>query len=325
MRKIKNESYALIKRRIEMLEDKILKETLSHLLNELNIPNVAISLQRGDFEKIQKAHASIHEFARIPLLLINSDKDFQAKSAFLVYQWETFDQAHRSILETLSGYYNTAYVLLRNTLELILKAAFWECMAHKKYRSNAGIIKKRRIRIENHKISLIDWLNKITKQKPSIDMELEKTSMGIYDKIFPLFENETFKKIIPDVKSIVSQLTEWEIFDPIQEIVDPVEYVYDGFYKKLSADVHVEPDKLTIGRRLLVGEELFETKILLNELNKYAETLHRVMDLGIVVELNILGNLVNEESREQLEEELEAILELGLNFATTKIVKILEK
>ncbi|MBC7333769.1 MAG: hypothetical protein H5T85_04825, partial [Actinobacteria bacterium] len=65
--------------------------------------------------------------------------------------------------------------------------------------------------------------------------------------------------------------------------------------------------------------------ILLNELNKYAETLHRVMDLGIVVELNILGNLVNEESREQLEEELEAILELGLNFATTKIVKILEK
>ena len=94
------------------------KEVFSHCLNELNIPNIAVSIQACDFEKIRKAHDSIHEFTLIPTGLINSNEDFQAKSAFLIYHSEAFDQAHRSLLEALAGYYNAAYTLLRNTLEL---------------------------------------------------------------------------------------------------------------------------------------------------------------------------------------------------------------
>ena len=100
------------------------REAFSHCLKELNIPNIAISLQRCDFEKIQKAHDSIHEFMLIPTGLINSNEDFWAKSAF-IYHSEAFDQAHRSLLEALSGYYNAACTLLRNALELILKGAFF--------------------------------------------------------------------------------------------------------------------------------------------------------------------------------------------------------
>ena len=305
-----------------MSEDSIFRNAFSHCLKELNIPNIAISLQKCDFEKIRKAHDSIHEFMLIPTRLISSNEDFQAKSAFLIYHSEAFDQAHRSLLEALSGYYNAAYTLLRNTLELILKGAFWECMAHKKYRGNAEVIRKERAKVENHKISLVDWLNELIKQKPSIEDELEKTSAGIYDKISPLFEDETLRRIIPYVKSIVKQLAGWGIFDPIQEIIDPVEYVYDFYYRVLSADVHVAPDKTNIGRRLLAEKELFGIEVIPDELNKYAEALHRVMDIGIVIELNILEDLINEESKKWLDERLVVTTELELNYASTKIVEI---
>jgi len=308
----------------KMAEEDIFRKAFSQCLEELNIPNIAISLHKCDFEKIRKAHNSVHELMIIPTHLIGSSEDFQAKSAFLLYYNEAFDQAHRSLLESLSGYYNAAYTLLRNTLELILKGAFWECMAHKKYRDRAEIIKKTRAKIKKSKMTLVDWLNEIIKQKPSIEDELEKTSAGIYDKISPLFEDKTLRKIIPNVRSIVEQLADWKIFDPIQEIIDPVEYVYDFYYRELSADVHVTPDKTNIGRRLLAEKELFEIEVIPDELNKYAEALHRVMDVGIVIELNILEDLINEESKKWLDERLVVITELELNYASTKIVEMMK-
>jgi len=311
---------------IKMAEDGIFRNAFSHCLKELNISNIAISLQKCDFEKIRKAHDSIHEFMVIPTHLINSNEDLQAKLAFLLYHSEAFDQAHRSLLEALSGYYNAAYTLLRNTLELILKGAFWECMAHKEYREKAGIIRKTGAKIGKSEKTLIDWLSDIIRQKPSIEDELEKTPAGIYDKISPLFEDETLrKKIIPNVRSIVEQLADWKIFDPIQEIIDPVEYVYDFYYRELSADVHVAPDKTNIGRRLLAEKELFEIEVIPDELNKYAEVLHRVMDIGIVIELNILEDLINEESKKWLDERLVVITELELDYASTKIVEMTKR
>ena len=309
---------------IKTSEDGDFRGVFSHYLKELNIPNIAISLQRCDFEKMRKAHDSIHEFMLIPTGLINSNEDFQAKSAFLIYHSEAFDQAHRSLLEALLGYYNAAYTLLRNALELILKGAFWECMAHKKYRDRAEIIRKTRAKIGNSKKTLIDWLSDIIRQKPPIEEELEKTSAGIYDKISPLFEDETLRKVVPNVKSIVKQLADWEIFDPIQEIINPVEYVYD-FYRELSADVHVAPDKTNIGKRLLAEKELFETEVIPDELNRYAEDLHRVMDIRIVVELNILEDILNEKSKKWLNERLDAITELELSYASTKIVEMTKR
>jgi len=303
-----------------MVNDNEFRVTFSHCLEEVDIPNIAVSLRRCDFEKIRKAHDSIHEFILIPKSLMTFDKDFQAKSAFLIYHSEIFDQAHRSLLEALTGYYNAAYTLLRNTLELILKGAFWECMAHKKYRDRAEIIRKTGTKIGDSKKTIIDWLSDIIRQKPSIEEELEKISAGIYDKISPLFEYETLEKIVPKVKPIVKQLANWKIFDPIQE--SPEEYIY-RFYRKLSADVHVVPDKTNIGRRLLADKELFKTQVIPDELNKYAEDLHRVMDIGIVVELNILEDVLNEKSKKWLSERLIVITKLGLNYASTKIVEII--
>jgi len=48
------------------IRDDIFRKSFSHCLKELNIPNIAISLQKCDFEKLRKAHDSIHEFMAIP-------------------------------------------------------------------------------------------------------------------------------------------------------------------------------------------------------------------------------------------------------------------
>ena len=306
-----------------MIEDDIFRETFLHILKELEIPNFAISIQKSDFEKLKKAHDSIHEFIYLPTRLINSDAEFRAKSAFLFYHSEVFDQAHRSLLVALSGYYNAAYTLLRNTLELLIKGAFWECMAHKKYRVKNEIIRKTGRKIEKSKKTIVDWLNDIINQKPLIENELEKISAGIFDKTSPLFEDKNLSKIIPNVKSMVEQLAEWRIFDPIE---NPLKYVYDDIYKELSADIHVVPDRTNIGRRLLAEKELFETEVIPDEINKYTETLHKVMDIGIVAELNILEDLtnMNEKVRKWLNERLFVITDLELNSASRKIAKMVK-
>jgi len=122
---------------------------------------------------------------------------------------------------------------------------------------------------------------------------------------------------------MVEQLAEWRIFDPIE---NPLKYVYDDIYKELSADIHVVPDRTNIGRRLLAEKELFETEVIPDEINKYTETLHKVMDIGIVAELNILEDLtnMNEKVRKWLNERLFVITDLELNSACRKIAKMVK-
>lgn len=303
------------------MDNKNLKEALSHIFKEFEFHNILISVHGSDFEKLRKAQDAVHEFMFLPTYLINSDEEFHAKSAFLFYQNEAFGRAHTSLLNALTGHYNAAYTLLRNTLELVVKGAFWECLAYKKYRDNAEVIKKTGAKIGNSKKTLIGWLNDIIGLKPSIEDELEKTSGGIYDKISPLFEDENLRKIIPNVKQIVEQLAGWNLFNPIH---DPVMYVYD-FYKELSADVHVIPDTTDIGRRLISEKELFETEVIIDELNKYCENLHKIMDICIVVEVNILEDYIiqNDTAKSWLKERLVDIAVLDLKNSSTKIAEVL--
>jgi hypothetical protein len=77
-----------------MVEDDIFRKVFSHTLEELEVPNLAISLQRSDFEKLRKAHDSIHEFFYIAPHFVDSDEEFYAKSAFLLYHNEVFEQAN---------------------------------------------------------------------------------------------------------------------------------------------------------------------------------------------------------------------------------------
>lgn len=295
------------------------REALSHLLEEIELPNMIISLE-SNFEEIRKAHNCIHEFIYLPHLCLPSKTkvSWHQKSAFLIYHSLAFDQAHRSFLEALSGYYNAGYILLRSVLELLLKGAFWECLAHKKFRDNAEIIKeKASTKIGHSRKTILDWLNDVIAQKPSIEKELEEVSAGIFDKIGPIFENSKLRDLIPKPKVIIEQLAAWGILNSIPNPIDNVYKIYDD----LSAEVHVIPDKTDIGRRLLSQKDLFEIDVMPEELNKFMTILHQVVDIGIVIELNVLSDWIswNGKTKAKLKERLAVIENLELKFSLEKL------
>jgi hypothetical protein len=280
-----------------------------HTLGELGLENIKPSF-RLEFESLQKAHDAINEFMLLAPLLFPSqaNAEFHRKSAFLLpYQGTAFDHAHRSLIESLCGYYNVAFVLLRTTLELVIKGAFWECLSHKEYRQSSQVLDK-----DDRGKKIKEWLNEIFNSVPNVEEVFETISASIYDKIRPVIEEAEFR---PGVKTIVRQLSQWGIFNPIP---DPTTSVYEEIYGRLSADVHVVPDRTDIGQRMLdPSSQILEQEILQNTLSEYAHCLHQVMDLAILVELNILRDLIEEydEAKANLSERLETLEQLGLEYS----------
>ena len=204
---------------------------------------------------------------------------------------------------------------MRNTLELLLRGAFWECMAHKRFRENAGVLKKklRKMKINGREVSILDFFNDVFKRDPEKEEDLERVSGGIFDILAPVFEDKELRRLVPDLRTIVEQLESWGILHPIP---NPVEAIYEGIYGELSKDVHVIPDRTDIGRRLLRGENLFETAVIPEELDKFLELLREAMDVGVVVELNILGEWIKLDGEviARLRERLPVLKELELSY-----------
>ncbi len=283
-----------------------LRRALEHTLGELGIPNICCSLVRGDFEELRKAHDSVHEFMLLAPLCLPSggDASWYQKSAFLVYHYEAFHLAHRSYLEALAGYYNAAYILLRGFLELVLRGAFWECLAHRKYRERAE-------RVEKVKF-LREWIRDLAAQSPGLEEELERISAMIYGVIRPLHDHEEFRrKFVPGFREVAEQLAGWGILDPV-----PSEEVY-GLYGELSRDVHAVPDATDIGRRILKRKDLLEISVIPEELNEFSRTLCRAVDVTIVVELNVMRDWIGQDEgvRARLAERLPVVRDLGLKHS----------
>lgn len=287
----------------------------NHLSKETGLENVKPSLKEK-FEPLQKAHDSIHQFMLMAPRLFPfktyKKVTWQSKSAFLTYHYEAFDVAHRSFIEALCGYYSVAFALLRMVLELILKGAFWECLAHKPFQENSYILDK-----DKHGRKIKEWLNAIFKQAPSVKEDLEKTSGAIYDKISPIVDDPDFR---PSMKTIIRQLNHWGILDSVP---DPVDMIYNRLYRRLSTNVHVVPDMTDIGSRLLVKpDEIFSSgEILENKLSEYALLLHEVMDIAVVVELNIMKHHIEkyEEVKTNLWKEFSALKDLGLRYSIKRM------
>ena len=104
-------------------------------------------------------------------LLLQLRKLFKINGSF------SFHAAHRSFIEALSGYYNCTYTLLRNCLESAVRGAYYECLAHRKFRNNPNIPEITR------------------KGRKGIDIEgdLEAISASIFDKL-EVIEDEEFKR-----------------------------------------------------------------------------------------------------------------------------------
>lgn len=301
----------------------MIKNALSHLIEESLFDNIEQSFQEM-FPQIANVHNAIHQFMltapeMFPTPSKTEEEDiWHTKTAFLTYHWEIFHLAHRSLLEALCAYYNAAFILLRSTLELIIKSAFYECLAHKKFR-NASTVLDSNKKGKNLKF----FLQSVIRAAPTIAEDLEKTSAGIYDKITPIIDDPKFR---PSIATMIHQLSEWGI---LEGIADPYENIYKKLYRKLSADVHVVPDRTDIGTILLQKpEDLFESHMVMkDQLVEYLADLAKVTDIGIVVTLNVLKEnlVVYKELREMLHQTLKdpEYRQLGLKYSPKRIESLL--
>lgn len=299
--------------------EELLEAAYHHTVDEFGLERVKHSF-RMEFENLQKAHDAIHEFMLLASMLvpsqINDGAGWHRKSAFLLYQWEAFHHAHRSLVEALCAYYNVAFILLRATFELLIKGAFWECLSHKAFRDNSQELDN-----DNRGKEIKRWLNEIIKLAPNVEEELEQISAGIYDKVESIVEDREFR---PSIRTIIRQLDQWGMFDPISEAESQI---YEGIYGRLSADVHVIPDRTDIGKRLVTeSPELFEQRVSPDTLREYANLLHEMMDLAIVIELNVLSDFIerHNEVKVSLRERLHYLEQLELEYSYKRAKQLLE-
>ena len=301
------------------VDKSLLDKALSHIEKEVGFPNIRTSIE-SNYEIIQKAHDSIHEFMYLVSFCLPSQAgvSWHSRSAFLTYHWEAFHQAHRSFLEALSGYYNAAYVLLRSTLELLLRGAFWECLAHTSLREKATLLDKGK----GKRKSVKDWIDALIERQASVEKDLEETSAAIFDKTAILFSDPEFQKQfvhMPAFPVIIKQLIEWQVID----IDNSFHVVYENLYQDLCRDVHVVPDATDVGRRLLTERDFMEIEVILDELTKYMNALHELIDLGIAIELNILRDWIELGDKVKLKERLATLQKLGLKYSVTKLKSLI--
>ncbi|OQB05026.1 MAG: hypothetical protein BWY21_02066 [Parcubacteria group bacterium ADurb.Bin216] len=290
----------------------LILDAYSHLHEEIGLDNIKYSLEI-EVDGIQKAHDAIHEFLLIAPLLFPDDESisWHSKSAFLVYHWEAFSLAHRSLLEALCANYNAAYILLRSTMELIVKGAFLECMCRKELIENTMTLEN-----DRRGKALKKRIVEILAEDKLIEKRLEKTSGHIFDIIAPIIDDPKYR--VP-LLSIIGQLSQWKILEPI---ADPNEVIYNKIFKDLSANVHVIPDKIDIGRRLLTDEGiLFKSEVLCQELNSFCQNLLELMDIAIIIELNVLADLIkiNHQPRSKLYERLSYLEQLNLRYSIERL------
>ena len=299
------------------VDKSLFNKAFSHTKEEIGLSNIRISIQ-DNYEIVQKAHDSIHEFLYLVALCLPPEVRWHSKSAFLIYQWEAFNQAHRSFLEALSGYYNTAYVLLRSTLELLLRGAFWECLAHKNFREKTTLLDKDR----GKRKSVKDWVNELIEQKPSLEKDLEETPAAIFDKTAILFSDQKFQKQfvrIPPLSVVVKQLIEWQVLD----LPNSFDIVYENLYRNLSKDVHAIPDATDVGRKLLSERDFMETEIIPSEIADYMKVLHEVMDIAIVVELNVLRDWIESGGKIKLRKRVKTLQDLELKYSIRNLKNLI--
>lgn len=297
-----------------------IEPAFSHMVQELGFDKVKVSLE-AEFDLLEKAHDAIHEYLLLaPLFFSFRDaqkSDWDRKSAFLfVYHSEVFEQAHRSLMEALCAYYNAAFILLRTTLELLLKGAFWECFSHRAFRDKSRVLDA-----DKRGGKLKDWLREKIERHSHLEEQLELVSASIYDVVGSKIDEPTFRV---SVKTIVQQLDEWGMFNPIPEAAN---LVYQDIYRKLSADVHVVPDRTYIGSRLTSGtSEVFDRGVLVEVLHEYAKWLHQIMDIAIVVEPNVIGDFIrkHKEVGEQIMVRLPELERLELEYGLVRTRDLLD-
>lgn len=109
--------------------------------------------------------------------LLGPKSDFQKFSAFAIYHLEALHLVRRAYVETMCCHYTLGILIMRASLEALIRGAFWEGMAHKRFRESAKEIRRAKgVRIAGQVKRLRDWFEDVLKHTPQAEDAFEAMS-----------------------------------------------------------------------------------------------------------------------------------------------------
>jgi hypothetical protein len=206
---------------------------------------------------------------------------YEQCSAFFLYHWEAMvGHLRSSLLLALAGSYNAAFSLLRNSTELLVKGAFYDCLAHREYREA-----KWGISVESGESQLQEYLVRKLREDSASAWDLEVNSGGIFPLIGDwLYENDLLK-----FRNIVTLLIKWKLFRPMDDLEASKEL--NRIYSRLSDNVHEYPDRTDFGRTIMEHHSFeFEPRVLSESLGEFLVAWRQTFDIATVLAINIVRN-----------------------------------
>ncbi len=229
------------------------------------------------------------------LILKQEDRSplYRVSTAFLILIWEATQTMKVSLQNALGFRYSIATLLLRIVLENMIRGAFFDSIAKEQFRNEYNI-KDQKLRIGHdgdEKVGFLDVLKREIKSEPALVRHLEQGSAIIFDITNKYQIHQRHYRLIPRVSEMVTQLDNWGFTNPI-----PINELR-SIYGHLSKSVHSVPSETDLGRGMLHGRNLFEKPALMeNELRRYLALLSKVVDIGMVLSFNILGQHLQQDN-----------------------------
>jgi hypothetical protein len=275
----------------------------SRCVKELRLDLLRRSLKSAYSDAI-RTHDAIHLLLLVaPNMFPRKEaagmKTWQHTSTFLTYHWDIFDMAHCSLYEALRGNYSASFILLRATVELLVRGAFFECLAHQRYRDTSHVLDE-----DTNGRRLKGYLSDRLLRQPALKGKLEEISATLLDIISDPIDDP---KLRPSLAVMLRQLNEWKILDGLSFPDLAMSHVY----QRLSKDVHAHPDRTDMGRVLTYSSQspFGPKKVMRHVLMEYLSDLRQVLDASIVVTLNVLRD-----NLDKYHEIKQQVLEVALEF-----------
>ncbi|SRR5579875_999519 len=236
-------------------------------------------------EEVGLVRNLIDTFVGLGSLISRPSESYQRNTVFLVYLWEAWHSSRRSLIESLSGHYNAGFILLRSTLELMVKGVVYQCLSQKKFRENANFLRDK-------KDVYILRLDELLVNQAHLVEEFNSSAISTFDKL-----EKSFADYRPNVKHFLSQILQWHLLDGIEISTNDL---YSDFYGRLSSDVHVMPNSTDTGRAIKSGETAFGDKHVIDEaLLEYLNSVTQIIDLVMIITLNWIKENIQDRNRLQ--------------------------
>ena len=149
--------------------------------------NLKRTLQEMNQQSLARAWGVLGLLTEFLPTFLNSTETLHRTSVFWIYYDHSVHLARRAWTEALCLYYGPGHSMLRNALESLIRGAFWEGMAHRKFRADAQVVRRTGGKIGMETKTLLDWFADVFKHDPNAEDELEQKSGAVFDKTSALF------------------------------------------------------------------------------------------------------------------------------------------